>query len=89
MNPWLESFLSLTSQRTTLTTDSAYIFETEASRSLHFNSRWVQSMMRKDAPDALALAYTQKMMAFLLFNPRTRTGCAHRTRWRFARKVLS
>ena len=69
MNSWLESFLTPGSHRATLMTDSAYIFETEASRSLHFNSRWVQSMMRRDAPDALALAYTQMMMGFLLFNP--------------------
>jgi spermidine synthase len=52
-----------------LTTDSAYLLETKATRSLHFHSPWVQSIMRIDAPEALALAYTQKMMAFLLFNP--------------------
>jgi spermidine synthase len=69
MKAWLESFLTSTNRRKTLTTDSAYIFETEKSRSLYFDSRWVQSMMQIDAPDTLALEYTQMMMGFLLLNP--------------------
>ena len=37
-------------------------------RYLHFDLDNVQSVMRVDDPDALCLAYTRKMMAFLLFN---------------------
>jgi spermidine synthase len=37
-------------------------------RYLHFDLDNVQSVMRLDEPDALCLAYTRKMMAFLLFN---------------------
>jgi spermidine synthase len=39
-------------------------------RYLYFNVRLMQSAMRLSAPDELALRYTQKMMAFLLFVPR-------------------
>lgn len=39
---------------------------------LHFDLDDVQSVMRHDDPDALCLAYTRKMMAFLLFNPEPR-----------------
>jgi spermidine synthase len=37
-------------------------------RYLHFDLDNVQSVMRLDDPDALCLAYTRKMMAFVLFN---------------------
>lgn len=37
---------------------------------LYFNIRLIQSVMRLDAPNALELRYTRKMMGFLLFNPR-------------------
>ena len=37
-------------------------------RYLHFDLDNVQSVMRLDDPDALCLAYTRKMMAFLVFN---------------------
>jgi spermidine synthase len=37
-------------------------------RYLHFDLDNVQSVMRLDEPDALCLAYTRKMMSFLLFN---------------------
>jgi spermidine synthase len=37
-------------------------------RRLHFNLKLVQSEMDIAAPDALALAYTRRMMGFLLFN---------------------
>lgn len=37
---------------------------------LYFNIRLIQSVMRLDAPGALELRYTRKMMTFLLFNPR-------------------
>lgn len=41
-------------------------------RYLHFGPENVQSVMRHDDPDALCLAYTRKMMTFLLFNPEPR-----------------
>jgi spermidine synthase len=41
-------------------------------RYLHFHLDNVQSVMRLDDPDALCLAYTRKMMAFLLFNAKPR-----------------
>jgi len=41
-------------------------------RYLHFHLDNVQSVMRLDDPDALCLAYTRKMMAFLLFNSEPR-----------------
>jgi spermidine synthase len=41
-------------------------------RRLHFGRAYVQSEMRLDDPDALCFAYTRRMMAFLLFQPRPR-----------------
>ena len=41
-------------------------------RQLHFDLRFMQSRMSLQYPDTLVLAYTRKMMAFLLFNPRPR-----------------
>lgn len=38
-------------------------------RRLHFSLRLVQSEMRLDAPDELAIAYTRAMLGFLLFHP--------------------
>jgi len=38
----------------------------------HFDLDNVQSVMRHDDPDALCLAYTRKMMAFVLFNAEPR-----------------
>lgn len=38
-------------------------------RRLHFSLRLVQSEMRLDAPDELAVFYTRAMMGFLLFHP--------------------
>jgi len=45
-----------------------FILETGRTRSLHFDFASIQSAMRVDDPDRLCLAYTRKMMAFLLFN---------------------
>ncbi len=45
-----------------------FIVETGRTRSLHFDFASIQSAMRVDDPDGLCLAYTRKMMAFLLFN---------------------
>jgi spermidine synthase len=41
-------------------------------RHLHVGGRAIQSAMRLDAPDDLALAYTRAMMAALLFQPQPR-----------------
>jgi len=41
-------------------------------RYLHFDLDNVQSVMRHDDPDALCLAYTRKMMTFLLYNDEPR-----------------
>jgi spermidine synthase len=45
-----------------------FIVETGRTRSLHFDLASIQSAMRVDDPDGLCLAYTRKMMVFLLFN---------------------
>jgi spermidine synthase len=52
--------------------DKPFIQDCGPLRYLHFNLDDVQSVMRHDDPDALCLAYTRKMMAFLLFNPQPR-----------------
>ena len=49
-----------------------YVIDDGAWRFLHFDQRLVQSAMRIDAPNALEVRYTQKMMSFLLFVPRPR-----------------
>jgi spermidine synthase len=46
--------------------------ERDGVRTLHLGSDIVQSAMRLDRPDALELAYTRSMMAFLLFEARQR-----------------
>ena len=46
-----------------------FVHRTRHTRALHFSIHEVQSFMRSDAPDALALSYTRLMMAFLLFMP--------------------
>lgn len=52
--------------------DKPFIQDCGPLRYLHFDLDNVQSVMRHDDPDALCLAYTRKMMAFLLFNSRPR-----------------
>lgn len=49
-----------------------FLFEHGDQRLLYFSFRFVQSAMRLGDPDALDLAYTQKMMTFLLFNAKPR-----------------
>lgn len=49
-----------------------FILDDGKQRQLYFSLRYVQSAMRVDAPTALDLAYTRKMMAFLLFCPNPR-----------------
>ena len=47
-----------------------FVIDDGKSRFLYFNVRLMQSEMSLKAPNDLALRYTQKMMAFLLFQPR-------------------
>jgi spermidine synthase len=49
-----------------------FILDDGKQRQLYFSLRYVQSAMRVNAPTALDLAYTRKMMAFLLFCPNPR-----------------
>lgn len=49
-----------------------YVIDDGEWRFLHFDQRLVQSAMRVAAPNALDVRYTQKMMSFLLFQPRPR-----------------
>ena len=52
------------------TYDKPFVVDDGKARRLHFNLDFVQSEMRLDDPDALSFAYTQQMMAFLLFVPK-------------------
>lgn len=49
--------------------DKPFIIDSGPWRSLHFDLDAVQSAMSLNDVDRLCLAYTRKMMAFLLFNP--------------------
>ena len=51
---------------------SVEVSEEDGVRSLHLGGDAIQSSIRLDAPDELALDYTRAMMAFLLFNPSPR-----------------
>ncbi len=50
-----------------------YVYETLDTRAMHFSISEIQSRMQVQRPDALDLAYTRTMMAFLLFVPRPET----------------
>lgn len=47
--------------------DQPTLSEEDGVRYLHFNSEWIQGAMRVARPSELVLAYTQQMMAWLLF----------------------
>lgn len=47
--------------------DVPTLSEEDGVRYLHFNSEWIQGAMRIARPTELVLAYTQQMMAWLLF----------------------
>jgi spermidine synthase len=49
--------------------DKPFVLDNGQIRYLYFSFDFIQSAMRISDPDALDLRYTQKMMAFLLFNP--------------------
>ncbi len=48
--------------------EKPFVVDDGITRRLHFDFRYVQSEMRVNHPYELVSAYTQKMMAFLLFN---------------------
>jgi spermidine synthase len=50
------------------TYDKPFIIDSGLQRRLQFDLYTVQSAMHREHPDRLVLAYTRKMMAFLLFN---------------------
>lgn len=50
------------------TYDKPFVVDSGQWRSLHFDLEAAQSVMDLGHPDKLSLAYTRKMMAFLLFN---------------------
>jgi len=52
--------------------DKPFILDRGPLRYLHFSADNVQSVMRHDDPVALCLAYTRKMMTFLVFNSEPR-----------------
>jgi spermidine synthase len=52
--------------------DVPFVIEEGGVRSLHFTHGEVQSSMRADRPDELALDYTRTMMGFLLLQPTPR-----------------
>lgn len=54
------------------TYDKPFIVDCGPLRFLQFGLQNIQSVMHRDDPDALCLAYTRKMMAFLLFKPEPR-----------------
>lgn len=49
-----------------------FVFDNGVVRRLHFSPMYVQSEMVIRTPNALSLAYTRKMMAFMLFSPTPR-----------------
>jgi spermidine synthase len=59
--------------REPLLDDSPTLSEQDGVRYLHFGTEWVQGAMRVTRPDELVLAYTQQMMAWLLFLEPRRT----------------
>lgn len=50
-------------------TDRPFVSRNRGRLSLHFDYLAIQSEMRLDAPEVLALGYTRTMMGFLLFQP--------------------
>ncbi|MBV2181759.1 spermidine synthase [Castellaniella sp. MT123] len=54
-------------RKSTAHTDVPTLSEEDGVRYLHFNSEWIQGAMRVARPSDLVLAYTQQMMAWLLF----------------------
>ena len=55
------------SRQSAIEADQPTLSEEHGIRYLHFNSEWIQGAMRVARPSELVLAYTQQMMAWLLF----------------------
>ncbi|HYN55249.1 MAG TPA: fused MFS/spermidine synthase [Methylotenera sp.] len=49
--------------------DDPFVFDEDATRSLHFDVHNIQSVMLKSDTESLVLSYTRTMMGFLLFKP--------------------
>lgn len=67
--PWADED-SLREQLLDASYSKPFVVESEQRRYLYFSIHLVQSVMHLATPNALDVRYTQKMMAFLLFNPR-------------------
>src|SRR3954467_15382818 len=72
LEPVDSSHAELLKQLTEGTYKKPFIEDCGPLRYLHFHIDNVQSVMQLDDPYALCLAYTRKMMAFLLFNAQPR-----------------
>ncbi|MFT0531640.1 spermidine synthase [Castellaniella hirudinis] len=57
----------LAARQAAIEADEPTLSEQDGIRYLHFNSEWIQGAMRVARPSELVLAYTQQMMAWLLF----------------------
>lgn len=58
---------SAAARQAAIEADLPTLSELDGVRYLHFNSEWIQGAMRIRKPSDLVLAYTQQMMAWLLF----------------------
>jgi spermidine synthase len=68
LEPQHSSIASLCGRVFNGTYDKPFILDMDGERCLHFDLTAAQSAMDLDDPERLSLAYTRKMMAFLLFN---------------------
>lgn len=53
--------------------EKPYVVDDGCSRALYFSFSFVQSAMRLSQPNSLELAYTRKMMSFVLFEPQPKS----------------
>jgi spermidine synthase len=69
--PWASEG-ELRAQLLDMTYAKPFVIDDGERRYLHFDGRLIQSAMSLAAPNALDVRYTQKMMSFLLFQPKPR-----------------
>lgn len=69
--PWASEG-ELRAQLLDMTYAKPFVIDDGERRYLHFDGRLIQSAMNLAAPNALDVRYTQKMMSFLLFQPKPR-----------------
>lgn len=69
--PWASEG-ELRAQLLDMTYPKPFVIDDGERRYLHFDGRLIQSAMSLAAPNALDVRYTQKMMSFLLFQPKPR-----------------